>query len=315
MSQSERQTSAKIKKLEQRIAELERENDEMERARAVDLDVEETLRESHEQIRDLCGRLTSLVDVVNMLSVCPGVDELCKRAVELGRSRLGFERLGIWFCTDEPGTIIGSYGVGLDGNIVDERGMISTVSDQYPDGRVLLGNVPFVLEAEAPITGAHGEVLGHAPQAFAAIWDGERVIGHISADTAVTKRPMSKDVCEILRLYGSAIGYLCARKRVESDLADTVGKLEEALHRIKTLRGLVPICCVCKKIRDDQGYWQKIEEFIQQHSEAEFSHGICPDCAQELYPDLYARSREEKVRWDEEVEEHIRKHKDSRTSR
>ena len=54
----------------------------------------------------------------------------------------------------------------------------------------------------------------------------------------------------------------------------------------KTLKGFLPICATCKKIRDDQGYWNQIESYIKDHSEAEFSHGICPDCAKKLYPDM-----------------------------
>jgi PleD family two-component response regulator len=66
-------------------------------------------------------------------------------------------------------------------------------------------------------------------------------------------------------------------------------ELEEALANIKTLSGLLPICANCKKIRDDGGYWQNVEEYILEHSNAIFSHGICPDCMQELYPDHYHR--------------------------
>jgi transcriptional regulator with GAF, ATPase, and Fis domain len=58
---------------------------------------------------------------------------------------------------------------------------------------------------------------------------------------------------------------------------------------LKVLRGFLPICSVCKKIRDDAGYWQRIEEYIQDHSEAQFSHGICPDCKVKLYPELFRK--------------------------
>lgn len=61
---------------------------------------------------------------------------------------------------------------------------------------------------------------------------------------------------------------------------------EKALLEVKILSGFLPICASCKKIRDDQGYWNQIEAYIRDHSEAEFSHSICPDCAKELYPDL-----------------------------
>lgn len=74
--------------------------------------------------------------------------------------------------------------------------------------------------------------------------------------------------------------------RVQKELVQKNIELQEALDTVKTLKGLLPICSNCKKIRDDDGYWNQIESYIGEHSEAEFSHSICPDCAQELYPDL-----------------------------
>lgn len=64
-------------------------------------------------------------------------------------------------------------------------------------------------------------------------------------------------------------------------------KLSYALKDVKKLSGLLPICAACKKIRDDKGYWKQIEVYIDEHSEAKFSHGMCPDCAKEYYPDYY----------------------------
>lgn len=65
------------------------------------------------------------------------------------------------------------------------------------------------------------------------------------------------------------------------------GELQDALSKVKLLGGLLPICASCKKIRDDKGYWQQIEAYIRDHSEAEFSHGICPECARTLYPEYF----------------------------
>jgi hypothetical protein len=62
-----------------------------------------------------------------------------------------------------------------------------------------------------------------------------------------------------------------------------INELQEALASIRTLKGLIPICASCKRIRDDEGYWEQIDEYIRKHSEAEFTHGICPDCARRLY--------------------------------
>lgn len=62
--------------------------------------------------------------------------------------------------------------------------------------------------------------------------------------------------------------------------------LQTALSEVKTLRGFIPICAKCKKIRDDKGFWNQIESYISEHSKAEFSHNICPDCVKKLYPEL-----------------------------
>jgi PAS domain S-box-containing protein len=75
------------------------------------------------------------------------------------------------------------------------------------------------------------------------------------------------------------------QKELEQERSQLILAYEDALNNIKTLKGLVPICASCKKIRDDKGFWNHIEVFIQQRTDAEFSHGICPDCAKRLYPD------------------------------
>ena len=75
-------------------------------------------------------------------------------------------------------------------------------------------------------------------------------------------------------------------RREHEDLLGEKANLEKALKQIKTLRGLLPMCASCKKIRDDSGYWKQIESYLHEHSDAKFSHGICPDCAKDLYPDI-----------------------------
>jgi PAS domain S-box-containing protein len=81
------------------------------------------------------------------------------------------------------------------------------------------------------------------------------------------------------------------RKEIEADREKLIGKLQDALNKIRTLRGIIPICASCKKIRDDKGYWNQLEIYINEHSEAQFSHGICPECAEKLYPDLKPQKR------------------------
>jgi phosphoserine phosphatase RsbU/P len=77
----------------------------------------------------------------------------------------------------------------------------------------------------------------------------------------------------------------CRMVSLADHLADSIKELREALAQIKTLRGIVPICASCKKIRDDKGYWNQVEAYVSSHSEAHFSHGLCPDCLPRFFPE------------------------------
>lgn len=74
--------------------------------------------------------------------------------------------------------------------------------------------------------------------------------------------------------------------KLQQDLRKNVNELQQAVQEIRTLRGIVPICAGCKKIRDDKGYWNQVEVYIGKHTEAEFSHSLCPDCIRRYYPEV-----------------------------
>jgi PAS domain S-box-containing protein len=98
-----------------------------------------------------------------------------------------------------------------------------------------------------------------------------------------TKLPLRDENNQIIGLVG--IGRdITAQKKAEAERERLIIELQDALADVKLLSGLVPICANCKKIRDDQGYWTQIESYIQDRSDAKFSHSICPDCAKKLYP-------------------------------
>ncbi len=82
---------------------------------------------------------------------------------------------------------------------------------------------------------------------------------------------------------------ITALKKVEAERERLIDQLQEALAKVKTLKGLLPICASCKKIRDDQGYWRMVEDYIHSHSDAEFSHSLCPECAKKLYGDYHKK--------------------------
>jgi len=95
---------------------------------------------------------------------------------------------------------------------------------------------------------------------------------------------------ELLARVSSALALkkeMDCRKAREGELRRSNDELQKALREVKVLRGLIPICASCKKIRNDGGFWQQLEEYIGEHSEAEFSHGICQPCVEKLYPGVY----------------------------
>lgn len=100
-------------------------------------------------------------------------------------------------------------------------------------------------------------------------------------------------------LVGIAAGFFIGRMKdkwvkLNSDLEllvkERTKKMQEALAEVKILSGFLPICASCKKIRDNKGYWNQIEVYIESHSDAEFSHSVCPDCTKRLYPEFAARN-------------------------
>jgi len=89
--------------------------------------------------------------------------------------------------------------------------------------------------------------------------------------------------------YEGFLQDVTGQKKAEEEKERLIQALQEALSQVKTLQGLLPICASCKKIKNDKGYWEQIEVYIREHSEADFSHGICPECAEKLYPEYYKK--------------------------
>lgn len=106
------------------------------------------------------------------------------------------------------------------------------------------------------------------------------------------RKKLRVQTLEILRANEELRKEMEERKKAEEEKDRLLGELKETLAKVKTLKGLIPICAWCKKIRTDTGYWQELESYIQDHSDAELSHGICPECASNLSAQLESRERE-----------------------
>ena len=96
------------------------------------------------------------------------------------------------------------------------------------------------------------------------------------------KPPKVRELSQAIVIARARFGDLLRLRRTNEALQTRTKELEEALAKIKTLRGLIPICASCKRIRDDTGYWQQLEKYIAEHSEADFTHGLCSECLKQM---------------------------------
>ena len=101
------------------------------------------------------------------------------------------------------------------------------------------------------------------------------------------EKKVSERTSELDKANGKLLCEIEERKRTEEEKEQLIAQLQKAMQEVKVLSGFLPICAACKKIRDDTGYWRQIEEYISKHSNALFSHGICPDCSKKLYPEYH----------------------------
>jgi GAF domain-containing protein len=146
--------------------------------------------------------------------------------------------------------------------------MNSPWADFMPAGHVVLKNVMF---APLVLEGKTVGIIGLANKA---------------TDFNDNDAKMATGFGELAAIALQNSRNLDERNEAEKERVKVIEDLKEALLKVKKLSGMLPICSVCKKIRDDKGYWKQIEAYIQEHSEAEFSHSLCQDCARKYYPDL-----------------------------
>jgi GAF domain-containing protein len=101
--------------------------------------------------------------------------------------------------------------------------------------------------------------------------------------------PYGEDDADRLSLVADNAWLIVRRRQAEDRREQVLAELEQALTSVRRLSGLVPICTSCKKVRDDTGYWQQVEAYVSERSEAEFTHGVCPECCERLYGQLGLR--------------------------
>ncbi len=181
--------------------------------------IEESLRAKEEEAREFQNRLKALHDVTSELAQTHSFDELCLRAVELGRSKLGFDRLGLWFLDSDPGYMVGSFGIDENGNIRDERNQRLPIRHGEHAEELLDGRVFAATRSDVPIYNDRAEIVGTGWKAVAQVWDGDRNIGWLATDNLLTLKPLMDYELELLSLYADTLGHLASVRKAEERLA------------------------------------------------------------------------------------------------
>lgn len=211
-------------KVAERTAELTKTVGALEQEIAERKRAEEALRQRQEAEQTFRGQLLSLNEVVNNLADAASLDQLCRLAVEMGRSNLGFDRLGLWLVGSDPKYLTGTYGTGEDGQVRDERHGQAWLAPGTVITEVVASHKAFAVCNDSPLFDYDRHVVGHGQHAAASLWDGHQIIGCLCTDNLLNKRPMSDSDCELLMLYASALGHLCSRMRAAEDLRQSEEK-------------------------------------------------------------------------------------------
>ncbi|MFB3890818.1 MAG: PAS domain S-box protein [Phycisphaerae bacterium] len=183
---------------------------------------EDALRESERAERRFGEQLVALHELANELTETSSFDELCRKAVEAGRTRLGFDRLGLWFITPRDGEMSGSYGTDEKGRTRDERTHVARLVDGLATTEIVRKKTRLAICEGAPLYDGERHIVGQGSHAAAALWDGRQIIGCLAADNLLTHRPFSHQDGVMLSLYATVLGHLCTQKRT--------GEAVQALH-------------------------------------------------------------------------------------
>ncbi len=258
---------------------------------------EEALRRSEEEAKRLSQENAIMAEIGEIISSTLNVEEVYGRFAEEVHKIIPFDRIVINIINIEKNTVSNVYMAGK--GIADRK-----VGEIYPlKGS---GNVEMVRTNSSLLiqTEDFDEYKDRFPMLLSTFQAGFRsimnvplfskgkIIGGLLLRSLKPYAYTDKDVRLAERMANQIAGAIAnaqlfiERKRALEDREQLILQLQKALTEVKQLSGLLPICASCKKIRDDKGYWNQIESYIRNHSEVEFSHGICPECMRKLYPDL-----------------------------
>jgi hypothetical protein len=164
--------------------------------------------------------------------------------------------------------------------------------DRLPSDSVILNRPPNILKQyrwHLLITGV--VFIALTTFLFFLLWALKQrniALGELDIERKTLEKKVGERTADLLKTNRVLTDEIETRKQAEAEKEHIIIALEEALEEIKTLKGILPLCSFCKKIRNDKGYWEQVDVYINKHSEADISHSVCPECLRIHYPEIYA---------------------------
>jgi PAS domain S-box-containing protein len=265
---------------------------------------EEALQKSEETARRLAQENAIMAEIGRIISSTLNIEEVYERFAEEAHKLIPFDRIMINLIDLRKNTSTTAYiaGIKVPGRQArDITPLTGTVTEEVTRTRSSL----LIQDNIEEMASRFPSLLptfqaGLRSIIFVPLISKDQVIGVLSLRSLVSKAYTDQDVRlteSIANQIGGAIAnaqLFTERNRIESEREKLISQLQDALAKVKTLRGLIPICASCKKIRDDKGYWNQIEVYIRDHSEVDFSHGLCPECIKKLYGDILGPDNDSK---------------------
>ncbi|MCC6442431.1 MAG: GAF domain-containing protein [Armatimonadetes bacterium] len=250
-----------------------------------------------ERKRALTEGLHSVLIAADEVLASPDIDSLLRRAVQLLHNRFGVERCGLFLKDGETHEMVGTYGIDRQGRLTDER-LHRDPSSNWQWILDFLKPDPYrwFVREDCDLKEWDGEryvVIRRGWLATMLLHSPTGPIGILFNDAATTGAPVNESQQELVAIFATMLGRIVQFRQAQAEREELIARLREALNQVKVLTGILPVCAACKKIRDDEGHWHSMEIYIRSRSEARFSHGICPECARELYPEVYRRLYEQ----------------------
>ena len=184
--------------------------------------------------------MAALQEVTIQLSKAESSDDLCQRAVELARSHLGFDRVGIWFIEEDLDFLHGSFGIDEQGRLRDERNLRIEFRHEGLGWQVFSQKQSMVRSEHTTLTHHSGQALGEGDHAAGALWDGDEIIGVIFSDNLISRQPITEQRLEILRLYATTLGHLFKRRQAEEAREQLATQVREQAKQMMQILASVP---------------------------------------------------------------------------